>query len=300
MKAIFKSLWAMVCLITFTANTNAQQVASKTSKLSMGKVEPYEMQVTYNKTSHLIFPSAIRYVDLGSEYLVAGKADDAENVLRIKASVKDFTDETNFSVITEDGRFYNFNVFYSPSPSTLNYDLLTMQKASDRENGNDVLFEELGSNSPSLAGLLMETIYKKNKRVVKHIGSKSYGIQFLLKGIYVHNGKFYLHTELRNTSNVPFAIDFVNFKIVDKKVAKRTVVQEKPIIPLRMYKPLTEITGNTTEQNVFLLDQFTITDDKVLLIEIFEKNGGRQQTLQIENSDLVHAKLVNAMHLKIN
>ena len=93
----------MVCLITFTANTNAQQVASKTSKLSMGKVEPYEMQVTYNKTSHLIFPSAIRYVDLGSEYLIAGKADDAENVLRIKASVKDFTDETNFSVITEDG-----------------------------------------------------------------------------------------------------------------------------------------------------------------------------------------------------
>lgn len=300
MKAIFKSLLAMVCLITFTANTNAQQVASKTSKLSMGKVEPYEMQVTYNKTSHLIFPSAIRYVDLGSEYLIAGKADDAENVLRIKASVKDFTDETNFSVITEDGRFYNFNVFYNACPTTLNYDLLTMQKASDRENGNDVLFEELGNNSPSLAGLLMETIYKKNKRVVKHIGSKSYGIQFLLKGIYVHNGKFYFHTELRNTSNVPFAIDFVSFKIVDKKVAKRTVVQEKPVIPLRMYKPLTEIAGNTTEQNVFLLDQFTIKDDKVLLIEIFEKNGGRQQTLQIENSDLVHAKLVNAMHLKIN
>lgn len=290
----------MACLIAFTTNTNAQQVASKTSKLSMGKVEPYEMQVTYNKTSHLIFPSAIRYVDLGSEYLIAGKADDAENVLRIKASVKDFTDETNFSVITEDGRFYNFNVFYSAYPSTLNYDLLTMQKASDRENGNDVLFEELGNNSPSLAGLLMETIYKKNKRIVKHIGSKSYGIQFLLKGIYVHNGKFYIHTELRNTSNVPFAIDFVNFKIVDKKVAKRTVVQEKPMIPLRMYKPLTEIAGNTTDQNVFLLDQFTITDDKVLLIEIFERNGGRQQTLQIENSDLVHAKLVNAMHLKIN
>lgn len=290
----------MVCLIAFNANTNAQQVASNTSKLSMGKVEPYEMQVTYNKTSHLIFPSAIRYVDLGSEYLIAGKADDAENVLRIKAAVKDFSDETNFSVITEDGRFYNFNVFYSSYPATLNYDLLTMQKASDRENGNDVLFEELGSNSPSLAGLLMETVYKKNKRFVKHIGSKSYGIQFLLKGIYVHNGKFYFHTELRNTSNVPFAIDFVNFKVVDKKVAKRTVVQEKPITPLRMYKPLTEIAGNTTDQNVFLLDQFTITDDKVLLIEIFEKNGGRQQTLQIENSDLVHAKLVNAMHLKIN
>ena len=99
---------------------------------------------------------------------------------------------------------------------------------------------------------------------------------------------------------MPFNIDFVNFKIVDKKVAKRTVVQEKPMTPLRMYKPLTEIAGNATDQNVFLLDQFTITDDKVLVIEIFEKNGGRQQTLEVENSDLVNARQINDMHLKIN
>lgn len=99
---------------------------------------------------------------------------------------------------------------------------------------------------------------------------------------------------------MPFNIDFVNFKVVDKKVAKRTVVQEKAMQPLRTYKTLGEITGNTTDQNVFLLDQFTITDDKVLVIEIFEKNGGRQQVLQVENLDLVNAKLINDMHLKIN
>ena len=300
MKAIYKSLLAMVCLTTFVTAVDAQQVASNTTQLSMGKVEPYRMQVTYNKTSHLIFPSAIRYVDLGSEYLIAGKAEDAENVLRIKASVRDFDEETNFSVITDDGRFYNFNVLYSSYPAALNYDLLTMQRTSDSENGNDVLFEELGDNSPSLAGLLMETIYKRNKRIVKHIGAKSYGIQFLLKGIYVHNGKFYFHTELRNKSDVPFNIDFMNFKVVDKKVAKRTVVQEKAMQPLRMYKLLGEIAGKTTDQNVFLLDQFTMTDDKVLVIEIFEKNGGRQQVLQVENADLVHAKSINDMHLKID
>ena len=299
MKTIIKSMLMLTCLVGLIGKSQAQN-ANNTSKLAMGKVEPYQMEVTYTKTSHLIFPAAIRYVDLGSEYLIAGKAEDAENVLRIKATVRDFEEETNFSVITEDGRFYNFNVFYSSYPSSLNYDLLTMQKQLSRENENDVLFEELGKNSPSLAGLLLETIYNKDKRIIKHIGSKSYGIQFFLKGVYIHNGKFYFHTELRNKSNVPFQIDFVNFKIVDKKIAKRTVIQEKPMKPLRIYKPLDEIIGNTTEQNVFLLDQFTITDDKVLLIEIFEKNGGRHQVLQIENSDLVNARLINTMHLKIN
>lgn len=296
MKNHIRIFWAFALIIGFAVNTFAQD--SIKAPLTLGKIEPYQMQVTYDKTTHLIFPTAIRYVDLGSEYLIAGKAEDAENVLRVKASVKDFEAETNFSVITNDGRFYSFNVYYSAYPEALSYDILTMQKAVDKENGNDVLFEELGNNSPSLAGLLLETIYKNDNRIVKHIGAKSYGIQFILKGIYIHNGKYYFHTELRNRTNVPFQIDFINFKVVDKKVAKRTVVQERPMIPLRTYKPLDEIGGKAIEQNVFLLDQFTIADDKVLLIEIFEKNGGRHQTLQVENSDLIKARLISDMHLK--
>ena len=296
MKNNLKTFWAIALILGFAIQSYAQD--SIRTPLALGKIEPYRMEVTYDKTSHLIFPTAIRYVDLGSEYLIAGKAEDAENVLRVKAKVRDFEPETNFSVITNDGRFYSFNVYYSSYPEAISYDLLTMQKAVDKANGNDVLFEELGNNSPSLAGLLLETIYKNDKRIVKHIGAKSFGIQFILKGIHIHNGKYYFHTELRNKTNVPFQIDFINFKVVDKKVAKRTVVQERPMIPLRTYKPLDEIGGKLTEQNVFLLDQFTIADDKVMLIEIFEKNGGRHQTLQVENSDLIKARLINDMHLK--
>ncbi len=296
MKNHLKTFWAIALILGFAAQSNAQD--SIRTPLALGKIEPYRMEVTYDKTSHLIFPTAIRYVDLGSEYLIAGKAEDAENVLRVKASVRDFEPETNFSVITNDGRFYSFNVYYSSYPEAMSYDLLTMQKAVDKAKGNDVLFEELGNKSPSLAGLLLETIYKKDKRIVKHIGAKSFGIQFILKGIYIHNGKYYFHTELRNRANVPFEIDFINFKVVDKKVAKRTVVQERPLTPLRTYKPLDGISGKSTEQNVFLLDQFTIADDKVLLIEIFEKNGGRHQTLHVENSDLIKARLIDDMHLK--
>ena len=296
MKNNLKTFWTIALMIGFAISSFAQD--SIRTPLALGKIEPYQMEVTYDKTSHLIFPTGIRYVDLGSEYLIAGKAEDAENVLRVKASMRDFESETNFSVITNDGRFYSFNVYYSSYPDVLSYDLLSMQKAVDKTNGNDVLFEELGNNSPSLSGLLLETIYKNDKRIVKHIGAKSFGIQFILKGIYIHNGKYYFHTELGNRTNVPFQIDFINFKVVDKKIAKSTVVQERPMIPLRTYKPLDGINGKSTEQNVFLLDQFTITDDKVLLIEIFEKNGGRHQTLQIENSDLIKARLIDDMHLK--
>lgn len=296
MKHLIKTFWAAALFVAFSLSASAQ--GNQTANLDLGTIPPYNMQVTYDKTSHLIFPSAIRYVDLGSEYLTASKAEDAENVLRVKASVKGFKEETNFSVITDDGLFYSFNVQYSSFPSSLSYELQTMQKVLDRAAGNGILFEELGKTAPSLAGLILKTIYKNNKRIVKHIASGSFGVQFSLRGIYIHNGRYYFHTQLENSTNVPFNIDYMSFKVVDKKTARRTAAQEIPLVPLRTYKPLAEVQGKATDQNVFLLDQFTIADDKLLLIEIFEKNGGRQQTLEIENSDLVKATLISEMHLK--
>ena len=296
MKNHFRILWALALIIALVLPSAAQD--SLRTPLALGKIESYHMEVTYDKTSHLIFPTGIRYVDLGSEYLIAGKAEDAENVLRVKASVKSFLPETNFSVITNDGRFYSFNVCYSTDPTTMSYDLSTMQKTIDRNGINEVLFKELGDNSPVLADLIMKAIYKKNKRIVKHIGAKSFGIQFILKGIYIQHGQYYFHTEVRNRTSVTFNIDFITFKVIDKKMAKRTVVQESTITPLRTYKALEGIDGDSKEQNVFLLDQFTIADDKVLLIEIFEKNGSRHQTIEVENSDLIKARWISRMHLK--
>lgn len=288
-------------MVVFASSINMQaysQVKSDTNKLILGKIEPYLMEVAFNKTSHLIFPAGIRYVDLGSEWLVASKAEDAENVLRVKAAIKDFKEETNFSVITNDGKFYNFNVQFNTSPMTLNYDLMQMQKSKDRENRQDVLLEELGDNSPSMTDLLMQSIYSRNKRMIRHISAESYGIVFRLKGMYIHNGLYYFNTELKNNSNIPYNIDFVNFKVIDRKLAKRTVLQEKKLIPLRIFKPLDSIPENAMDQNIFVLDQFTLTDGKRLVIEIFEKNGGRHQVLKLENSDLVNARRIKDLHLK--
>lgn len=268
--------------------------------LETGRVEPYRMEVTYNKTCHLIFPVAIRYTDLGSNYLIAEKADNAQNVLRVKAAIKDFAEETNFSVITEDGQFYSFNVIYNADPYTLSYDLKKMKNDAEREGGRNVQFEELGFNPPSLTEEVLKTIYHDNKKYIKHIASKSYGIQFRLKGIFVHNGKFYFHTELKNRSNVPYVVDFCTFKIMDKQVGKRTVSQENQLNPLRQYPEVDMVADNFTASNVTLLDQFTITEDQVLRIELFEKNGGRNQVLEVENSDLINAKPISEMKIQVN
>lgn len=265
-------------------------------------IPPYALEVTFSKTVHVIFPSAIRYVDLGSADLLAAKADGTENVLRVKAALRDFSRESNLAVITEDGSYYTFNVKYADEPVKLSVemtDFLHDGEAVNRpNNAMQIYMQELGSESPLLVKLIMKSIYKNNNREIKHIGSKRFGIQYTLKGLYSHNGLLYFHLQLENTSNVPFDVDYITFKIVDKKVAKRTAIQEQVVWPLRAHNNLTVIGGKKTEQTVFTLPKFTIPDDKHLVVELGEKEGGRHQSFMVENADLVRAKVINELKVK--
>lgn len=297
MKIIHTPWIILILLVFFTSSTRAQEMPQFAS-LNQAGLEPYKMEVTYNKTTHLIFPSPIRYVDLGSENLIANKAEDVGNVLRIKAGIKDFEEETNFSVITQDGKFYSFDVFYSSYPDTLNYDLLKLQRQHEKEYSTEVLLEDLKGEPASLTELLMKTLHENPKRTIRHIGNKSFGIHFLLESLYVHEGKFYFMFNFKNKSNIPYNIDFFSFKIVDKKNLKRTVVQDKVLTPVREYLITKTINHQSDQKAVFLLDQFTLPEDQMLEIEVFEKEGGRHQKIQVENADLISAKLVEDIHLK--
>ena len=265
-------------------------------------IPPHGLEVTYDKTVHILFPSAVRYVDLGSPNLIAGKADGAENVIRVKATVRNFRTETNMSVITEDGSYYSFNVKYADEPLLLNVEMKDFihdgSTVNRPNNAQEIYLKELGSESPMLVHLIMKSLHKENKRKVKHIGCKRFGIQYLLKGIYVHNDLLYLHTEIKNQSNVPFDVDYITFKIVDKKVAKRTAIQEQVLFPLRAYNYAVRVAGKKSERTVFCLQKFTIPDGKQLVVEMNEKNGGRHQTFVVENEDLVQAETINELRVR--
>ena len=303
MKKVFSVLALMMGIVSVASaqtDSTGDLFEGYTKKITYDRmIPPHGLEVTFDKTCHVIFPAAIAYVDLGSANIIAGKADGAENVIRVKAAKRGFKGETNMSVITEDGAYYSFNVKYAREPRILNVEMADFIHDGDAvnrpNNSMNIYLKELGSESPVLVRLVMKSIWKENKRRVKHIGSKSFGIQFLLKGIYTHNGLLYFHTEIKNTSNVPFDVDYIIWKIVDKKVAKRTAIQEQVIQPLRTQNFVMNVGGNTSERTVWTMDKFTMPDDKCLVVELAEKNGGRHQTFVIENTDLVRARVISEL-----
>jgi conjugative transposon TraN protein len=274
-----------------------------TKKITFDRmIPPYGLEVTFDKTVHIIFPSAIRYVDLGSSNIIAGKAGSSENILRVKASVRGFETETNLAVITDEGSYYTYNIRYADEPEKLNIEMRDFMHdgiATNRPNNSlDIYLKELGSESPRIVYLINRAIYTDNKRHIRHIGGKRFGIQYTLKGIYSHNNLLYLHTQIQNSTNVPFDVDFVRMKIVDKKVSKRTAIQETVVYPLRACNFITTVGANQTERTVFALDKITIPADKQLIIEVFEKNGGRNQTFTVENADLIRARQINELKVR--
>lgn len=265
-------------------------------------IEPYRVEVAFDKTVHILFPAAVEYVDLGSTNLIAGKADGAQNVVRIKAAVRGFAGETNFTVITAAGVLYTFNAVYAEKPAMLSVvmeDWLRKDPyGTDAEEQAYIRMDELGNESPLQVNRIMYSIYKMNARHIKTIGSKRFGIQLLLNGIYVEGDLIYFHTSLRNFSKVGYDIDHVRFRISDRKVAKRTAVQETFIEPVRRFNETVAVEAGGTLRNVYAFKKFTIPDDKVLVMDVFEKNGGRHQSFMVENIDLVYARNVEELNMR--
>ena len=280
---IILSLVMLLTVLSVKAQESVETRIFPTNQI----IAPHLIEVTFSKTVHILFPSEVKYVDLGSYDIIADKATGAENVVRIKSAVKGFEGETNFSVITADGCFYSFNVVYKNEPAQLSIEMEDWLRKNPMGGAADdrmfVKLKELGGETPLVVNRIMYTLYKKNKRDIRHIGCKKYGIQTLLKGIYINNDLLYLHTSLRNTS--------------DKKVVRRTAMQENIIEPVRTYNRLTTVDGKATVRNIFVLPKLTLPDDKLLVVEIYEKGGARHQSFRIENTDLVAAKPISELHI---
>ena len=291
----------LIYLTLIAALMTAAQVTAQTAPEAPAEIRPLRIEAGFSKTVHILFPSPVTYIDIGSMDIIAGKADGAGNVVRVKAAVRNFTTETNLTVITEDGGFFSFDVHYAENPavSTIN---ISAPKQTTVESGSTqpepaptegrVLLQEVGREKPATVKRVLGDIYRQNRMDVKGVRTKKYGIGVEVLGIYVHNDVIYIHTMISNETNISFEVDARQFIVADRKLAKRTAQQQTPLDILRVCNDPTVVRGHQRQRTVFALQKFTIPDDTVLLWEHIERNGARHQTVEIPAKELLDAKLL--------
>lgn len=74
------------------------------------------LQIGYEKTLHIIFPTEVKYCNAGNDHILAEKVSAQPNIIRVIAAERNFPGETNLSIVTADTKFYSYSIHYSDTP----------------------------------------------------------------------------------------------------------------------------------------------------------------------------------------
>jgi conjugative transposon TraN protein len=114
-----------------------------------------------------------------------------------------------------------------------------------------------------------------------------------LNNIYAVGDYFFIDYSLDNSTNIRFDIDEIRVKLADKKVSKATnaqVIELKPELVLEQSKSFLH-----GYRNVIVVKKMTFPNDKVLTIEMSEKQiSGRSISLNIDYEDVLNADSFNS------
>lgn len=253
---------------------------------SQSTTDSQNVEVTFNKTSSIVFPAVITSVDRGSRDVLAQKAKGVNNVLQLKAGRTNFK-ETNLTVITADGKLHHFFVRYADQPSTFTIQAFQTDNGGDPDEVLPLLFqsEMTTEEMDNVSEAILDA-----PRKIRITSTAKYDMHLALQGIYIHGNIMFYHLKVSNKSNIPFHTDMLRFFVKDKQKVKRTASQELTETPVYHFGNAEVIGPNTTEDLIYAIPKFTIPNAKVLTIELMEKRGGRHLLLSIKNKTIVNAR----------
>lgn len=259
----------ILCCIMFTRSAAAQSTVTA-------------LEVTFNKTSTVIFTSDIISVDRGSRDVLVQKVKGLKNALQLKAAYHHFP-ETNLTVITDDGILHHFSIQYTDTPETLTYQIAASKSIPET---NSLHFQTTMTTTEmdKVAGRILKHGQRKTLHQEGH-----HQMKISLYGIYIKENVMFFHIGIANTSNIPFDTDILRFFIQDKKIMKRTAVQEIPEVPLHIHGNSKAIPEKSEQNLIIAIPRFTIPDAKRLVMECLEKRGGRHLTLRVRNNTIMKA-----------
>jgi conjugative transposon TraN protein len=270
----------IVVALCVALTTSAQQ---KDSFNSNAIVPALNLDITWHKTTLLIFPSAIQSADRGDSYVLAEKVKGVDNILKVKAGKEQF-EPSGLHVITADGGVYDFNVRYADSPAYQTLDL------RGQPPFGVATFKGVSLNSKQLADYAGNVT--GSYPFLNGVSYHEHGLSFRLDGIYITGDVLFFRYWIKNTTAIPFNEASLRFYIRDKKKTKRTAEQDKEIQPL--YVQHTGMAENDKGQVIVAaFPKFTIAENKDFVTELMEQSGDRNPSCKLDENKLLRAKKLN-------
>ncbi len=252
-------------------------------------------QLTVNEqvTTVITATEPIRFVDISTDKVVGDQP--INNTIRLKPK--------NDSIFThEDGEVLAIITIVTERYRT-QYSLIYTSRLQEAVTDWEVKhWETQAYNNPAVSmstadmARFARQIWTSPARI-RNVSTKQHRMKMRMNNIYAVGEYFFLDFSVDNQTNIKFDIDQLRVKLADKKQSKATNVQEIELEPAMILEQTKSFQYGY--RNVIVLKKMTFPNDKVLTIELSEKQiSGRTIYLNIDYEDVLNADSFNNVLLE--
>ena len=243
------------------------------------------LTVNEQVTTVITATEPIRFVDISTDK-VAGD-QPISNTIRLKPKEAGHADGDVLAIVTIVTERYR-----------VQYALIYTTRLQEAVTDKEVQMEEQQPFHNPAVSLSTEDMYRFARQIwtsparYRDVSNRKHRMIMRLNNIYAVGEYFFIDFSVENRTDIRFDIDEIRVKLADKKVSKATnsqIIELKPEMILEKTKSF--LYGY---RNVMVVRKMTFPNDKVLTIEMSEKQiSGRTISVNIDYEDVLNADSFN-------
>lgn len=243
------------------------------------------LTVNEQVTTVITATGPIRFVDISTDK-VAGD-QPISNTIRLKPKEAGHADGDVLAIVTIVTERYR-----------VQYALIYTTRLQEAVTDKEVQMEEQQPFHNPAVSLSTEDMYRFARQIwtsparYRDVSNRKHRMIMRLNNIYAVGEYFFIDFSVENRTDIRFDIDEIRVKLADKKVSKATnsqIIELKPEMMLEKTKSFLH-----GYRNVMVVRKMTFPNDKVLTIEMSEKQiSGRTISMNIDYEDVLNADSFN-------
>lgn len=272
MRIFRKACAAFVCTLS-VMTASAQRTTDEMQLLTVNE----------NVTTVITASEPVRFVDISTDKVVGDQPINNTIRLKPKEGMETNKDGDILAVVTIVTERYR-------SQYALIYTSHLDEAVTDKSIALD---ERIPYNNPAVSMSTADMV--KYAREIwtsparyRNVSTRMHRMTMRLNNIYSVGEYFFLDFSVDNRTNIKFDIDQLRVKLQDKKTSKATTVQTIELTPELVLDPVKSFRYGY--RNVIVIKKMTFPNDKILTIELSEKQiSGRTIFLSVEYEDVLNA-----------
>lgn len=249
-------------------------------------------QLTVNEqiTTVITASEPVRFVDISTDKVAGDQPID--NIIRLKPKESGHEDGEILAIVTIVTERYRTQ-----------YALIYTTRMKEAVTDKEILLQERNAyNNPAVSMSTADMTHHARRiwnspAKIRNVATKAHRMVMRLNNIYSVGEYFFIDFSVENKTNIRFDIDEMRIKLSDKKQSKATNAQIVELTPSLVLDDAK--TFKYGYRNVIVVKKMTFPNDKVLTIELSEKQiSGRTISLSIDYEDVLSADSFNHILLE--